>query len=507
MNVIVNLFYKINEICINDNFESCYVLPTQIITPLPPSVYQAISYELYTSKISRIPTNADYVTRSQRNKNRSDTFVNEMNIKIEKNIEKNKENKDAIRNFYVNVNNFVEKRQAIDPDQLISIYRNIGFICLSSLFYSTMKTIIKSDKMIPYFSTIVNGLFNIIKKNRSQIKNVENNQNINLDNEIYVDLSTRFLHNLMKQAPSITYNSSKDKIMEFFLDPDFFNMSPKNLCLWKDIISAFSISYTNIINDLMDKINQGGGLFFSKNTDQLNIISMRRLSFIIYSCPKNMYALKLGQIMEKAKEVITKYCENPALLSEIFLMLRVMFLRFSNENLIELIRALWPIIFTELITILTGKRKNNTNELNLGCAKLIELLTISNMEEFCLYQWIFFIDSYNVDDVDIRNNDNNSQLYYLLNTQNNCFKPFAFSIAKNWNKCMDFVNQFHSKNYELFQKRSLTLQVHQIINEDELGSLIAKMFTYVAIMNNFRDVLDLDSIEKVIENDFLSYSN
>ena len=85
------------------------------------------------------------------------------------------------------------------------------------------------------------------------------------------------------------------------------------------------------------------------------------------------------------------------------------------------------------------------------------------MEEFCLYQWIFFIDSYNVDDVDIRNEDDNSQLYYLLNTQNNCFKPFAFSIAKNWNKCMDFVNQFNSKHYELFQKRSLTLQVQKNI--------------------------------------------
>ena len=66
-------------------------------------------------------------------------------------------------------------------------------------------------------------------------------------------------------------------------------------------------------------------------------------------------------------------------------MIRVMFLRFSNENLIELIRALWPIIFSELVTILTCKRKNNSNELNLDCAKLVELITISNMEEFCLY--------------------------------------------------------------------------------------------------------------------------
>ena len=103
--------------------------------------------------------------------------------------------------------------------------------------------------------------------------------------------------------------------------------------------------------------------------------------------------------------------------------------------------------------------------------------------------------------------ENISKYWNLLNTSNNCFKPFAFSMAKNWNKCMDFITAFNSKHYELFQKRSLTLQVQKILNEDELGSLIAKMFTYVGIMNNFRDILDLDSVEHVIENDFLNYSN
>ena len=505
--IIINLFNKIYEICVNNFYDSIYAVPTEIITPLPPSVYQAISFELYTNKICKVPTNAESGSRSKRNFKYN--LVSEINKKIEESLEKNKHANDALRIFYEKINNFIENRQPLETENLINIYRNIGFICLSSNFYSTMKNFFTSEKLMPFFNLIITGLFSIIKKYPYQIpKNMESSkdQNISMENEIYIDLSTQFLHNLMKQAPSITYNSSKDKIMQFFLDPDFFKMSPKNLILWKDILAEFSRPYNRIVNDLMDKINQGGGIFFSSNTDELNIIAMRRLSFIIYSCPKDTYALKLGQILEKIKEVITKYCENPTLLSEIFLMIRVMFLRFSNENLVELIRDLWPIIFSELITILTRKRKNITSELNLGCTKLIELLTISNMEEFCLYQWIFFIDSYNVEDVDIVNGDKNSQLHYLLNTQNNCFKPFAFLMAKNWNKCMDFVNQFNSKHYDLFQKRSLTLQVQKIINEDELGSLIAKMFTYVAIMNNFRDILDLDSVEKVIENDFLSNS-
>ena len=513
MNIIINIFNKIYELSINDYYESVYAQPTQIITPLPPSVYQAISYELYTDKISKIQTVAESAKRNKKNnlKKQKKLEKNDKNKIIIVSIEKendnknnkinNINNKDALRNFYENMNNYIQNKQVIETDKLIIIYRNIGFICLSTLFYSTMKTLFSTNKMMPHFILVVNGLLSLIKKYR------KTNVQLNLENEIYVDLSTKFLHNLMNQAPTLTYTSSKDKIMEFYLNSDFFNMSPKNLILWKDIISKFAQSYNEIITDLISKINQGGGIFFNRNTDEQNIIAMRRLSFIIYSCPKNMYSAKLEQIMEKVKEVITKYSENPTLLNEIFLMFRVMFLRFSNENLIELIRGLWPIIFSELVNILMGKRKNINNELNLGCAKLVELLTISNMEEFCLYQWIFFIDSYNVEDVDIRNNDNKYQLYYLLNTSNNCFKPFAFSMAKNWNKCLDFLTDFNSRHYELFQKRSLTLQVQKIINEDELGSLIAKMFTYVAIMNNFRDILDLDSIEHVIENDFLSYTN
>ena len=513
MNIIINIFNKIYELSINDYYESVYAQPTQIITPLPPSVYQAISYELYTDKISKIQTVAESAKRNKKNnlKKQKKLEKNDKNKIIIVSIEKendnknnkinNINNKDALRNFYENMNNYIQNKQVIETDKLIIIYRNIGFICLSTLFYSTMKTLFSTNKMMPHFILVVNGLLSLIKKYR------KTNVQLNLENEIYVDLSTKFLHNLMNQAPTLTYTSSKDKIMEFYLNADFFNMSPKNLILWKDIISKFAQSYNEIITDLISKINQGGGIFFNRNTDEQNIIAMRRLSFIIYSCPKNMYSAKLEQIMEKVKEVITKYSENPTLLNEIFLMFRVMFLRFSNENLIELIRGLWPIIFSELVNILMGKRKNINNELNLGCAKLVELLTISNMEEFCLYQWIFFIDSYNVEDVDIRNNDNKYQLYYLLNTSNNCFKPFAFSMAKNWNKCLDFLTDFNSRHYELFQKRSLTLQVQKIINEDELGSLIAKMFTYVAIMNNFRDILDLDSIEHVIENDFLSYTN
>ena len=93
------------------------------------------------------------------------------------------------------------------------------------------------------------------------------------------------------------------------------------------------------------------------------------------------------------KEVITTYSENPVLESEIFLMIRIMFLRFSHENLVETLRLLWPIIFGELVSIIKEKKKNTTFELKTNSLKLVELLSLANMEEFGLYQWIFMLDS------------------------------------------------------------------------------------------------------------------
>jgi len=131
---------------------------------------------------------------------------------------------------------------------------------------------------------------------------------------------------------------------------------------------------------------------FTKTSDKIKVKALRRVSFIIYSSPKDTYSNKLSLILEKVKDVISTYNDNELLEAEVFLMIRVMFLRFSHENLVEMLRHLWPIIFTELVDILTLKKKKS-NDLSLSSLKLIELLSVANMEEFGLYQWIFTMDS------------------------------------------------------------------------------------------------------------------
>ena len=232
---------------------------------------------------------------------------------------------------------------------------------------------------------------------------------------------------------------------------------------------------------------------------------MRRISFIIYSCPKDTFASKLGVILEKVKEMITKYSENPTLESEIFLMLRIMFLRFSHESLIEMIRALWPIIFSEIINVINNKRKNSSLDLNLSSFKLVELLSVANMDEFCLYQWIFFIDSFKVNEMDIDNEQ--SELNSIIHSDPKAFRPFAIGMAKNWDKCKEMIDKYNKNRFEDFEKRSLMIQIQKLTSQDDLANLVTKVFVYVGIMNNFRNEIDSEAIEEVIENDFLNATN
>ena len=500
--IIVNLFNKLLDLCICNKYDSIFEESCQIITPLPPSVYEKVAIEIYGKDISKIETKTKrkvkIISEKKINVNENIILENKINEETDKKEEESKKieiqkvssiknDTDYLLNYYNLLHDYVENGTLIKNEDLIIAYRNIGFITLSSLFYTTMKNIFRQDKMSPYFQILVKNLFSIMNER-------------NIINKIYIDLSTEFLHSLITNAASITCASCRQMIIDFFLESDFFNMSLKNLRLWKNIISEFSRSYTNLVSDLTDKMTQGTGLF-SKNNEQFIIIAMRRLSFIIYSCPKDTFSSKLMIIMEKIKEMITRFNENPNLECEIFLMLRIMFLRFSRENLIEMVSALWPIIFAEIVNITNNKRKNPSLELDNSGYKLIELLSVANMDEFCLYQWIFFLDTYKIEDLDI--NEENSELNKLLHSNERAFKPFAMGMAKHWDECKELIEKYKEKKFEEFEKRTLMIHAQKLVSQDQLASLIARIFIYVGIMNNFRNVIDLDIIEEVIEKDFL----
>jgi len=207
-------------------------------------------------------------------------------------------------------------------------------------------------------------------------------------------------------------------------------------------------------------------------------------------------------ILEKVKEVITTYSENPPLEAEIFLMIRIMFLRFSHENLVEMLRHLWPIIFTELVNILAGRKKNNPLDLSLSSVKLIEELSLANMEEFCLYQWIFLIDTYEVNKM---NPDNQLNIINsLLHSDLRAFKPLEMELVRDFFKHSDLVVDINKLKCDEYQKRGLIVQTQKLDSKEELSNYVSRLFFYIALMNNFRTKVDWDAVENMIEGDFLN---
>jgi hypothetical protein len=177
---------------------------------------------------------------------------------------------------------------------------------------------------------------------------------------------------------------------------------------------------------------------------------LRRLSFIIYSSPRDTYSAKLPVILEKVKDVISSYSENPLLEAEIFLLIRVMFLRFSHDNLVEMLRHLWPIIFAELLNILSNKKKNSMIDLTLASLKLVELLSLANMEEFSLYQWIFTFDTF----------DSNYINSLVQAGPTKTYTPFVIEMIKNSIKLNE--NDEKLKKYDDYDKRGLIIEIQKV---------------------------------------------
>ena len=128
-----------------------------------------------------------------------------------------------------------------------------------------------------------------------------------------------------------------------------------------------------------------------------------------------------------------------------------MFLKFSHDNLVEMLRHLWPIIFAELLNILSSKKKNVSNDLTLASLKLIELLSLANMEEFSLYQWIFTFDTFD-------NNKINSLVQ--SSTSIKLFTPFVIEMIKN--SIQNDPYEGKGSNFDEYYKRELIISVQKV---------------------------------------------
>ena len=122
----------------------------------------------------------------------------------------------------------------------------------------------------------------------------------------------------------------KYMFMDYLKEPYFFMTKPKTLRNFRKFISILVVNYPEILSELIRNINSGFFLFGGSDEDKIK--TLRRISFVIYSCDKDKFRNDFDNIKDKAKLFLTSYKDNSRLEQEIFLMMRILFLRRCYEN-------------------------------------------------------------------------------------------------------------------------------------------------------------------------------
>ena len=515
-NKLFDLFITVTEKLENCAFynkvESKNMKEGKLILPYLPHVYLNIIKEIYPEYLLYLYNRnesgqnqniKDDKNSSSLNQGRSSQEFRMNKIKKNHSSMINSEVKDFFSKYYA-VAKLCTERIDLSSTPLSSIgdletiYRQLACITLKDNFFKISINIYEDQ------SSFKKKLTDIIKKLIELLRTYNNMQDTNEYKDMfkeklfYIEFASEFLASLMKDSPSLVTYCGKNMFMDYLKDPYFFITKPKVLRNFRQFISLLQVNYPEILSELIRNINSGFFLFGGSDEDKIK--TLRRISFVIYSCGIDKFQNDFDNIKEKAKLFLTSYKDNSQLEQEIFLMMRILFLRFSHDGVMKMIKDLWPIIFTELIENFKNPNRNKNINLIIESFKFIELLSLANKEEFSLYQWIFLLDTFSMKDLDTKNPE--SLLSEILKKESQIFKPVALDILNKGN--MDVSEEMLEGKHEGKSKLVFCPEKPTL---EELQSALKKLFYSIGDMNNYKVELDSAQIEKLIEEDFIDYKN
>ena len=488
---------KLTNCVFNDKTDSKHVDEDKLILPYLPHIYLNMVKAIYPESLLYL---YNKVIDPGQNQSLEETSVLKSNDPLKK-ASKMKEEKlssginSKVHDFYTlyySASKLCTERVDLNStpcsngDYLNMFYRQIACITLKENFYQILNNLYSDPNLYKKNLTeIIRQLINFLKAN---------SQNSQEDKMFFAEFASEFLADLMKNCPSQTTICGKYMFIDYLNSPTFFITTPKILRNLRRFISLSVKYYPEMLSELIRNINTG--FLFLGGNDGDKIKTLRRISFIIYSCEKDTFQKDFDTIKEKAKLFLTGYKGNNKLEGEIFLMMRILFLRFSHDGVMKMIKDLWPIIFTELIENFQNESRNKHINLLIESMKFIDLLSLTNVEEFSLYQWIFLLDTINMKDLDTR--DEKSLLSELLKKESKIFKPITLDILSKGNM---------EVNDQLIQGKQSGKSELLIIPENEtledLQKAVKKFFYSIGDMNTYKVELNLAQIEDIIEKDFI----
>ena len=504
MDIFSTTTNKLIESSFEGHVDSLYVSNTKFVLPILPHIYYNLLIEIFKNSnlYKKVTLGQKQEDKSEKQDKSIFTETNDRKIQniIEKNKSANSENKEItgkVNEFYKIYYSAtkccseyldVSGNVSHEPIILNDYYRKLAFITLKSDFFSISQGIYydNQNSLKKKLLEILNGGINLLKSYQS----------IKDDNLFFAEFSSDCLVSLMTNMPEILTKIGKEIFITYLNGSSFFCTTPKILRNWKDIIKISVKQYPDLLSDLIKTI--GGGFLSIGSSDEDKIKTLRRISFIIYSCEKNTFAKEFEMIKSKVKDLLGSDNKNSRLKDEIFLMMRVLFLKFDHDGVMKMIRDLWPIIFTELIQNIENPVRNKDLDLVIESFKFIELLSLANVEEFCLYQWIFILDTYNMSNLDYR--VPKSFLHILFDDEHRkVFKPITVNFLyrkKMFDNIDDNLLKINTGKSELYiyPKKN---------DENDFLHGVIKFFYSIGDMNSYKVPVKYEQIEDIIENDFI----
>ncbi|KAG0208460.1 hypothetical protein BGX28_000598 [Mortierella sp. GBA30] len=192
------------------------------------------------------------------------------------------------------------------------------------------------------------------------------------------------------------YRTWRKEVWEVFLDNRFFAMGPVVARKWRVLIQTAMTAEKDRLVELLGRISTSptSALFTSRDQESLNrALMLRRLTFVIWCGTVDQYLPQLPNIQEKLVELL-KLSSTEQVHPEIYLCLRVMLCRISNQHL----NNFWPVLLTELIQLFNlfltdeNDRPEQVN-LFLSACKFLDLLFVLEDGTYFIHQWIFISDA------------------------------------------------------------------------------------------------------------------
>jgi len=336
------------------------------------------------------------------------------------------------------------------------------------------------------------------------------------ENQPFLECASELLYTQLESSRSFLVKEYKKNILDIFNGNDFFKCTKQTLKYWSKIIDwVVTMDKSDLFSEFLTKVSAFSFLYSRDSETKQKIKSFERICFIIYSGERDKYQGKLYILLEKMGEVIKNAdSANPSLLILVLFCVRILILRLSPSSLNELFRHIWPILLTLLMQIFNKKNTQKNPNLTLAALKLIEMMSIVQLEEFYINQWVFLFDYFGLTIEPSHPSENNSIVQsndgtdapqeYKSKISNFVYQPYITSVVQDNLKINYKSRQLEVQKGFKKMQRKIVMTMTNVDDEIEIKAKALFLIQYLIQQNEFRTEVDPHQIESLLEGDFIS---